>query len=349
MAEKFQVGLTRDFLTADGQLTYQDIGIDILDAAPEIEYRFFDEHRPLVTPDQLRDFDAVISLTPRYTSESFVGVERLAAIVRFGVGFDFVDVPACDAADVLLCITTGAVNHSVAEATVTWMLALSHNMLIKDQLTREGRWGERSNYMGSELRDRTLGIVGLGGIGGRLVEVLAGFGMKPPIAFDPYASPERAEQLGVKLVPLDQLMREADFVSVNCPLNDETRNLIGKDQLALMKPTAYIINTARGGIVNEAALYEALKTRSIAGAATDVFEKEPVEAGHPLAELENVIVAPHSIAWTNELFRDIGRMACEITVKVARGEVPPGIVNREVLQQPGFQAKLEGYRKAHTS
>ena len=345
MNQKFQVGLTRDFMTDDGQLTYDDIGLDILEAHPGIQHRFFDRHEPTVTAEQLRDFDAVISLTPRYTPESFRGVERLTAIVRFGVGYDMVDVNACTEADVLLCITAGAVNHSVAEATITWMLALSHNVFAKDRITRNGQWNSRTFYMGRELRDRTLGIVGLGGIGGRLIEMIRGFGMKTPLAHDPFVSPQRANELGARLVPLEELLRESDFVSINCPLTEETRNLIGRDELALMKSDAYLINTARGGIVNEAALVEMLQEQRIAGAAVDVYETEPVKHDNPLLQLDNVILAPHCIAWTDELFRDIGRMACHITTTVAEGKVPPGVVNREVLERPGFQAKLARYRR----
>ena len=345
MATKFRVGLTRDFLSPDGKLTYKDMGLRVLEGAPQIEHKFFDKHEPVVTAEQLHDFDAVISLAPKYTKESLQGAQRLAAIFRFGVGYDFVDVPACTANDVALFITTGAVNYSVAEATITWMLALSHRLFAKDKLVREGRWAERVNYMGSELRGKTLGIVGLGGIGGKLVDLLRGFGMKRPLSFDPYTKPERAAQLGVELVPLDRLMRDSDFVSVNCPLNEETRNLIRREHISLMKPTAFLINTARGGIVNEDALVEALKNKRIAGAASDVYEKEPAGKEHPYTQLDNIIVAPHCIAWTDELFCEIGTMACQQTVAFSKGEIPNGLVNREVLERPGFKAKMEGSRK----
>lgn len=340
---KFKVGLTRDFMTPDGQLTYEDIGLDILDAAPGLEYEFLARHEPTIQAEQLPGYDAIISLTPKYTTGSLTHAQGLVGIVRFGVGYDMVDVAACTDADVLLCITTGAVNHSVAESIIAWMLALSHNMMTKDRLVREGGWAERSRYMGRELRDRTLGIVGLGGIGGRLIEVLHGFGMKEVLAFDPFTTPERAAQLGAKLVSLEEVLRASDFVSINCPLTPETRDLIGSNELALMRADAYLINTARGGIVNEPALIEVLKNHRIAGAGIDVFESEPVGAGHPLAELDNVILAPHCIAWTDELFRDIGRMACRISVDLSQGKVPPGVVNKDVLERPGFKSKLARY------
>ena len=189
MTPNFSVGLTRDFLTPEGDLVYQDIGLSLLDAAPNLDHRFLDRHEPQLTPELLRDWDAVISLTPKYSAASFEGVEQLTAIMRFGVGYDMVDVNACTQADVLLCITAGAVNNSVAEATIGWMLALSHRMADKDKLVRDGKWAERSLYMGSELRDKTLGVVGLGGIGGKLIEMLRAFGMAQPLAYDPYTSP----------------------------------------------------------------------------------------------------------------------------------------------------------------
>jgi phosphoglycerate dehydrogenase-like enzyme len=191
--------------------------------------------------------------------------------------------------------------------------------------------------MGSGLRDKTLSVVSLGGIGKRLIEMLRAFGMNEPLAFDPFVSAEGARKSGARLVWLKELLREADFVSVNCPLTASTRDLIGKEQLALMKPTSYLINTARGGIVNEAALIETLSEKRIAGAATDVFESEPVAEDSPLLHLDNVLLAPHCIAWTDELFRDIGHMACESALTVLRGEIPPGVVNREVLARDGFR------------
>ena len=345
MNTQFEVGLTRDFLTADGKLVYKDIGLDVLDAAG-VKHRFLDRHEPTMTPDLLHGLDVVISLTPKYTAASLAGPDQLTAIVRFGVGYDMVDVAACTQADVLLCITAGAVNHSVAEATLTWMLALSHRVLEKDRLVREGRWHERAHYMGSELRGRTLGVIGLGGIGGRLIELLRGFGMNRPLAFDPYVQPSRAAELGAESVSLEKLMREADFISVNCPLTAQTRNLIGREQIALMKPTAFLINTARGGIVDEEALLAALEDKHIAGAATDVYATEPTGRDHPLAGLDNMILAPHCIAWTDELFSEIGSIAAQAVIRITKGVVPAaGVVNSAVLQRPGFQAKLRRYHE----
>jgi phosphoglycerate dehydrogenase-like enzyme len=146
-------------------------------------------------------------------------------------------------------------------------------------------------------------------------------------------------QRGAVKTDLDALLRESDFVSIHCPLMESTRQLIGRRELSLMKPTAYLINTARGGIVDEPALQEALAERRIAGAALDCFIEEPLPLPHPLAELDNVLLAPHAVAWTSELFGDIGRMCCQGLLDLASGRRPHGIVNPEVFERPSFQAK----------
>src|SRR5258708_18474736 len=238
----FRVGLTRDFLTADGKLTYKDMGLDILDNAGGVEYEFLKEHRSPVTPDMLQGYDAIISLAPSYNSESLKGVQDLKAICRFGVGYDMIDMKACSDANVIVTITRGAVNYSVAEATLTWMLALSHRVFEKDKLVRSGSWSQRTHYMGSELRGRTLGVIGAGGIGGRLVEMTRVFDMNQPLAFDPYVDEGKAAGLGLQLVDLPTLMKHSDFISVNCPLTEETRNLIVEHELSLIKKEAFIIN-----------------------------------------------------------------------------------------------------------
>ncbi len=341
---KFVVILTADFYDNAGAPKYRDLGLSLLAKHPHIEHRVFKEHRKQIGADQIGDAQGVIVLTPSVTAESVSNSHDLLVIARFGVGYDAVDVKACTAADVLVTITTGAVDRPVAEATIGWLIALSHNLRVKDNLVRTGQWDERSKYMGRELRDRTLGVIGLGGIARKTIELLRGFGMKRPVAFDPFLNSNMAAQHGVRLVSLEELFREADFVSIHCPLTEKTRGLIGARELALMKPEAYLLNTARGGIVDEDALYEALKNHRIAGAALDCFAQEPVTSPHRFGELDNVLLAPHSIAWTDELFRDIGRAACQVMVDLSLGTRPWNAVNPEVLEQPGFKSKWERFR-----
>jgi phosphoglycerate dehydrogenase-like enzyme len=199
--------------------------------------------------------------------------------------------------------------------------------------------------MGCELRERTLGVIGLGGIARQTIALLSGFGMKQPLAFDPFLTEDAAARHGVRLVPLQELLRQSDFVSIHCPLTEKTRGLLGARELALMKSDAYLVNTARGGIVDEDALYDALKNSRIAGAALDCFAEEPVTSPHRFGELENVLLAPHSIAWTNELFRDIGRAACQVMVDLSLGARPRHALNPEVFDRPGFKSKWERFRK----
>jgi phosphoglycerate dehydrogenase-like enzyme len=342
----FRVALTGDFFGPDGSTRYPDLGLSVFETAGPrcVEWSKIAEHRPVLGSDQIEGVQGVIVLTPRVTAESVSKSADLLAIGRFGVGYDAVDVAACTEADVVVFITAGAVDRPVAEATVGWMIALAHQVRVKDQLVRTGRWDDRSRFMGRELRDRTFGAIGLGGIGRATVGLLRGFGMNPPLAFDPHVEPRLAESLGVRLVSLDELLQQADFVSIHCPLTDSTRGLIGARELSLMKPTAYLLNTARGGIIDEEALYETLLNHRIAGAALDCFAEEPVVQPHRFGTLENVLLAPHSIAWTEELFRDIGRAACQGMLDLALGKVPHGVVNREVLDRSGFVTKWDRLR-----
>ena len=342
---RFRVALTGDFFTADGSTKYPDIGLSVLESQPQIEWARFAEHKSSISADQVAGAHGVIVLTPSVSAATVARSHDLLGVGRFGVGFDAVDVEACTRADVVVFITAGAVDRSVAEATVGWMIALSHHLRMKDTLVRTGGWDERSKYMGRELRDRTFGAIGLGGIGRATVSLLRGFGMKTPLAFDPHLDAARAEDAGVRLVGLDALLAEADFVSIHCPLTRETRGLLGRRELGLMKPDAYLINTARGGIVDEDALYEVLSTGKIAGAALDCFAEEPVTRPHRFGTLDNVLLAPHCIAWTVELFRDIGRSVCQGMVDLSLGRVPRGVVNPEVLERPGFEEKWARIRR----
>ncbi len=336
---RFRVALTADFFAPDGSSRYPDIGLSTFDGHDRIEWSRLDEHRTPIGPDQVEGVQGVIVLTPAVAPETVSRAPDLLAIGRFGVGYDAVDVGACTIADVAVFITAGAVDRPVAEATVGWMLALTHQVRIKDLLVRAGRWDDRSRYMGRELRGRTFGAVGLGGIGRATVGLLAGFGMNPPLAFDPFLDPRAAGASGVRPVPLDHLLSSADFVSIHCPLTDRTRGLIGAREIAMMRPDAYLINTARGGIVDEDALFDALAGGRIAGAALDCFAEEPVTRPHRFGSLDNVLLAPHCIAWTEELFRDIGRAACGGMLDLALGQVPRGLVNPEVFDRPGFVEK----------
>jgi len=345
MADTFRVGVTRDFLKADGTLGFGDIGLGLLEEAAGVGWEFLGEEARELSAEQVAGYDALLVLGPRVTAATLAGAERLAVVARFGVGYDSVDVGACTAQGVLLTITPDGVRRPVAAAVLTLLLALTHRLLEKDRLTRAGRWGEKLEYMGQGVSGRTLGIIGLGNIGREIVRLAEPFGLRV-VAADPYLTAAEAAAGGAELVSLERLLREADYVSVNCALTAETHHLLNRERLGWMKPTAYLINTARGPIVEQEALYEALVAGRLAGAGLDVFEQEPIDPGDPLLRLDNVILAPHAIAWTNEAFLENGRSACGSILEVAQGRVPRYVVNRDVLESPRLQQKLARYRAA---
>jgi phosphoglycerate dehydrogenase-like enzyme len=343
----FEVGFSEDFVGPRGELVWgPDLGVGPLEAAPElVSWRILPGSRGQIGPEHLAAVDGLVLLAPRLPASAFVGAEpRVLVVGRHGVGYDAVDVDACTANDVALFTTPASSRHPVAAAALSFLLALSRRVREKDLIVRERRWPERAALVGHEIQARTLGIVGLGGIGRELVRLVAPFEMRI-LAHDPYLALDRAPA-GVELVPLAHLLREADFVSLHCPLTDQTRHLIDAAALALMKPGAYIINLARGPIVVGAALHEALASGRIAGAALDVFEPEPPRADDPLLSLDNVLLSPHTAAVSVEGFRDATLLDCAGMLKAARGEVPDDVVNRAVLERPGFQAKLARFLRA---
>ena len=340
----FRIGLSADFLQPDGTPAFPDIGLSLLENRPGIHHEFLPEYHPEYAPHQLAGYDVLISLKPRVTAASLEGITSLAAIGRCGVGYDNVDLRACTDRDIAVYITPQGVVRPMAESIVLMVLALSHRLVRKDRLVREGRWAESTLPLGQEPRDRVIGTIGFGNIAREAIRLLQVFAPARVLAFDPFVDPEGAATCGVELVGLDELLSLSDYVLVNCPLLPETRNLLGARELALMKPNAYLVNTARGPIVDETALVAALQSGGIAGAALDVFAQEPLPPGSPLTSLDNVILTSHSIGWTGELFRDMGRIDCEGALAIARGQVPSNVVNKEVLERPGFLRKLAGYR-----
>jgi phosphoglycerate dehydrogenase-like enzyme len=343
--EKFSVGFTRDFLNEAGQLAYGDIGLGLLDQSPLVTYRFLDHYSELITPEQIADVDALVLIYPYVKTETFArGAERLAFVGRCGVGYDRIDVAACTAADVALLNAPQAMRLPTASASLTLMLVLSKRLMELDRLTRQGRWDRRGEVQGFELYGRTLGIIGLGHTGSGLVELAAPFAMRV-LAYSPHAEPDQARRLDVELVPLEVLLRESDFVCLHCRLTEETRGLIGARELALMKPTAYLINMARGPVVDHAALVAALAERRIAGAGLDVFYAEPLPADDPITRLDNVVLSPHWLTGTRDAFLYAGRTNCAGMLRAALGELPENIVNPDVINRPGFQAKLARFRR----
>ena len=342
----FRLGVTPDFyVEAKGK--FEHVLEEQMRAAPEIEYGSMPPQPGKIgTPDALNQFDAIFSLALKIRPDSLAGVDRLGLVAGWGVGYVLIDVDALTRADFALAFTPNGVRRPVAEAILTLIFALLKNLFLQDRLTRAGGWRGDLKTLGRNIPGHVLGSVGCGNIACELFRLARPLGFARLLAADPYVKQAQVADLGIEVVDLDTLFRESDFVTVNTLLNDQTRGLVGAREIALMKPTAYLINTARGPIVQHDALVAALRERRIAGAGIDVFPSEPPPKDDPRFALDNVIVTPHAIAWTEEIMRDNGIEACANVIAFARGEVPGGIVNREVLDRPGFQKKLARWRRA---
>ncbi|HUR14844.1 MAG TPA: phosphoglycerate dehydrogenase [Mycobacteriales bacterium] len=273
----------------------------------------------------LADIDAVIVRSATLLdAEALAAAPRLKVVARAGIGLDNVDVAAATARGVMVVNAPQSNVVSAAEQAVALLLACARNVAPASAALKAGRW-ERSRWTGVEVADKTVGVVGLGRIGVLFAQRMSAFGTRL-IAYDPYLAPARAAQIGVKLVTLEELLREADFISVHLPKTPETLGLIGKEQLALCKPGVRIINAARGGLVDEEALAEALASGHVGGAGIDVFAKEPC-TDSPLFAFDNVVVSPHLGASTVEA-QDKAGIAVARSVKLAlEGEFVPDAVN----------------------
>jgi phosphoglycerate dehydrogenase-like enzyme len=342
-SDNFRVGVTHDFLNSVGECTFGDIGLGLLEQDDRIEYEFLPPSDGELPASVGQDFDALLVLAPAVGDGTLSNAARLKLIARFGVGYDSVNVAACTSNGVMLTITPDGVRRPVAVSALTLILAITHKLLIKDRLTRNGGWDNKLDHMGVGPTGKTLGLVGLGNIGQEIVRMVSPLEMKC-LAYDPYFPGDQAPA-GVDLVDLETLMTTADVVCVCCALTAETRHLIDSTRIALMKSTAFLVNVARGPVVAQQALTLALQRGEIAGAALDVFEVEPIAADDPLLTLENVILSPHAICWTDELFRGNGYSACRSIVEVAHGRIPEYVVNRQVLENRPLQAKLAELRR----
>jgi len=334
MAGRYKVGLTRDILDSTGRPAFGAAALKILDDAPDIDWEYLPVKVAEIGPDEAAAYDALYVNTPRVPAAAVARADcRLKVVARHGVGYDSVDVAAMTAAGVLVTNTPAAMPRPVATIALTFILALAGKLMQKDRLTRTGRWHERMDNMGTGLTGRTLGVIGAGRIGKELLRMARTFDLRL-IAADPYASSVELGYIGARKVDLDTLMAESDFIVVAALLDEGTRHLVGAGQFARMKPSACFINVARGPIVDEKALIAALRDGRIAAAATDVFEQEPVDPANPLLAMDNVIVTPHSLCWTDECFHNMASIGLASIVDALSGRRPEFVVNREVLSHP---------------
>jgi D-3-phosphoglycerate dehydrogenase len=338
-----RIGLSRDFLTSTNELAFDAVAWERLKLLPGARVEFLaSPPAAALTPEDVARFDVlIIKRNPLSATTLQTPGLRLRLLLRNGVGVDHIDVSACTQAGVMVCTTPDAVARPVASAAMALLLAFSHELFTRDRLTRAGRWSERWNRAGVALTGRTLGVVGLGNIGNELLRLAAPWGMRH-LGHTPHFDIDRHGALRVEPVGLDQLLAESDFVVLCCPLNDQTRGMIDAHRFALMRPHAYLINVARGGIVNEAALVQALQDRRIAGAGIDVYETEPPAPDHPLLALDNVVLGSHNLAFTDALNRDANLISAEAVWQFYAGRRPRHVLNPVVLEH----ARWEAYARA---
>ncbi len=286
------------------------------------------------TPQELlphvADADGLIVQWTNISREVIESLQKCKVISRYGIGVDMIDLVAAGENGIPVCNTPDYCIDEVSTHTLSFLLMLNRNILAQNQHVRDGKWGSPNPVPPSRLSTQTLGIIGMGNIGRVVVQKAKAFGLKV-LVFDPYLSPERAAESGAEKVELSNLLNLADYVTIHCPLTEETRHIISTSQLKQMKPTAYLINMARGPIVDQAALCQALTDKTIAGAALDVFEQEPIPANDPILKLDNVIMTPHLSSWSAESFVQLRHEVVQNIVVALKGELPRSIVNRKFL------------------
>jgi glyoxylate reductase len=310
--------------------------IEILEKVAQVE-AFEGEEDPVpreLLLEKVKDVTGLLPmLTDQINAELMDRAKKLKVVSNYAVGYNNIDVDAATQRGIMVTNTPDVLTDTTADCAFMLLMAISRRIVEVDKYVREGKWVKAwgpKMLLGSDIHGKTLGVIGLGRIGSALVPRAKGFKMKV-IYNDMYRSTEKEKALGVEYRELDDLLREANYVSVHVPLTDETMHLIGERELSLMKPTAYLINTSRGSTVDERALYKALRDRVIAGAALDVHEKEPTDPDDPLLSLDNIIVAPHIGSATIETRIAMALRAANNMAAALRGEKPRDLLNPQVL------------------
>ncbi len=327
----YRVAISGDQAAPDGTTIFGDIGLRRLAEAGLGWTVIPAAQGGTYAAAELRGFDALLMMGGLGIDESsFDDDGTLHHVARFGAGYDAIDVEACTRHGVLLTNTATAVRQPMAHAAVAFVFALAHNLVVKDRLVRTGRWNDRTRWQGRGLDGATIGIVGLGGIGAATAQAFRALGLRV-VAYNRSDRSSIAAELGVTMLPLVEVAAASDFLIVTVSATAETRSLIDEDVIAALGPNGYLVNIARGSVVDEAALIAALEKGSVRGAALDVFRQEPVDASHPLLTMENVVLTPHSLCWTDGFARAVADSALTAIIDVAAGRMPASPVNPQAL------------------
>ncbi|MCX7845406.1 MAG: hydroxyacid dehydrogenase [Dictyoglomaceae bacterium] len=309
-------------------------GVNLLKSA-DFEVIYASSPDPKVVAKEIKGIDGVIVRTAPFPKEIIEEGDRLKVIGRHGVGVDNIDLEFASKKGILVINTPNVNDISVAEHTLSFILALAKRTKDMDVAVREGNFKIRDEYSAVDIEGKTLGVIGFGKIGslvGRKCKYA--FNMRI-LVYDPYVDEKRVEELGAELVDLPTLLRESDFVTIHVPLTPETERLIGEKELKLMKPSAFIINMARGPIWDENAVAMALKEGWIKGAGTDVFIQEPPSLDNPLLKLNNIILSPHMAALTKECVVRMATSVAQGVINILKGNIPDNVVNLSLLKKYG--------------
>ena len=312
----------------------------ILERIPGAQVEFKVGLKPAELREIIGGYDALaVRSATKVTAEILAAATKLRVIGRAGTGVDNIDLPAATRKGVVVMNAPGGNSVSVAEHTLALLLALARSIADASQSTRGGKWEKKKYASGRELAGKTLGVVGTGNIGGLVVKRAQAFGMKVS-GYDPFLSAEAAAKLGIELVELGQIWKRADAITLHVPMTEQTKNMISAPTLALMKPGALIVNCARGGLIDENALADALRSKKIGGAALDVFEVEPPPKDHPLFSCENFIATPHLGGSTEDAQTNVAVIVCEsmvdyLTTGTIRNAVNVPSVSGEVMERLG--------------
>lgn len=311
--------------------------VALLEANEDIDFDVVKGLSPAELADKIVGYDAlIVRSSAKATAEVIAAADRLRVIGRAGVGVDNIDIPAASEKGIVVMNTPGANTVATAEHTMALLLSMCRHVPQAAASLKAGRW-DRKLYKGVEMRGKTLGIVGLGRIGRRVARRSKSFGMDV-ICFDPYLSDERAHEMRIERVSMDELLARSDFISLHAALTPKTRGLIGKEAIAKMKPGVRIVNAARGALIDEEALIEALESGKVAGAALDVLIQEPADPANPLLHMDNVVVTPHLAASTEEAQRQVGLQVVQQVVDALhevdyRNAINMPIVDGHVLKE----------------
>lgn len=324
----FRIAVTRDLLTEDGPF-FGAHWYDHLVPIDGVSVDFLPEYSSVIRDSELAGYDATIIWKPKLTKGALH--PSLKLIARWGVGLDNVDVDACTANGTLVSITPDGVARPVAMANLLLMMALDANLLGKDEMVRTDRWGERLSVLGVGFTGKILGSIGFGNIARELFRLARPLEMQYQ-AYTPHPNSMDGNDVGAQWVGVDELLETSDVLCINCPLTGDTRGMIGATELAKMKPSALLINTARGAIVDEPALAHALRDGQIRGAGLDVFGTEPIRPDNPLLSAPNVILSPHATAWSEEMASRIAASVLESMKTVIAGAVPQHVINPTAVE-----------------